>query len=188
MKFVVWQYPLFQVKGVSNIVTLLYKVAFLDLSTTIVYTADMKHLVAITILCALALSGIIIATNTEAKTQAPYNYMSICDNQTYAAQVHCSTNYERGEAGKEPLKVSNELMEVSRQKSEHMCENNYLSHDYLNRKWTYYIEKSGLNYSKAGENLARGFNKPEKTVNALINSPTHRDNILGDYNYLGGGR
>lgn len=150
-----------------------------------IYNSDMKHLVAITILCALALLGIIIANNTEAKTQAPYNYMAICENTTYAAQVHCLTNYERGEDSEQPLMVSETLIEISKQKSEHMCENNYLSHDYLNRKWTYYIEKSGLNYSKAGENLARGFDIPEKSVDALMNSPKHKDNILGDYNYLG---
>jgi uncharacterized protein YkwD len=36
-----------------------------------------------------------------------------------------------------------------------------------------------------GENLAKNFNSNKQLVFAWMNSPSHRDNILGDYQYVG---
>ena len=40
-------------------------------------------------------------------------------------------------------------------------------------------------YRNGGENLAAGFSRPEDAVKAWMASPTHRDNILGKYQYEG---
>lgn len=107
-----------------------------------------------------------------------------CSN-SYAEKVYCLTNSYRKDNGLSQLEYSEELIEVSKQKSDHMCENNYFSHDYEDRNWTYYIENNSIKYEKAGENLARYFNDPSDAMKALVASPTHKDNLLGDYTHLG---
>jgi len=42
----------------------------------------------------------------------------------------------------------------------------------------------GQDWDKIGENVGRG-QSPNSLHNAFMNSPGHRDNILGDYNYVG---
>ena len=56
---------------------------------------------------------------------------------------------------------------------------------FCGEKWTKFIKQSGIDYSKAGENLAKGYQTPSKAVQALINSPTHYKNIIGDYTHIG---
>ena len=47
------------------------------------------------------------------------------------------------------------------------------------------LKNNGVTYKIAGENLA-GSTTPEKAVEAWINSPSHRDNILEDrFEYTG---
>lgn len=47
------------------------------------------------------------------------------------------------------------------------------------------LEEQNINYYSAGENIAYGFSTPEDVVNAWMNSPGHRANILsGDFNYI----
>ena len=47
------------------------------------------------------------------------------------------------------------------------------------------MDKTGIYYNFAGENLA-GNISPEKAVEAWINSPAHRENILDkEYTYTG---
>jgi uncharacterized protein YkwD len=56
---------------------------------------------------------------------------------------------------------------------------NYFSHyDPITGQpiWETYVDKCGYNF--AGENLSEGFNTPEKTNIALMNSPLHKKNIL----------
>ena len=41
-----------------------------------------------------------------------------------------------------------------------------------------FIKNTGYNYIYAGENLARGFNSASDVINAWMNSPEHRQNVL----------
>lgn len=70
-------------------------------------------------------------------------------------------------------------------KSKDMCKRNYFSHDYNGESWTKFIKQSGIDYSRAGENLARNYQTPLEAVQGLINSPTHYENIIGDYTHIG---
>jgi uncharacterized protein YkwD len=46
--------------------------------------------------------------------------------------------------------------------------------------------QNAMKYRAAGENLAFGFSTPEAAVNAWMNSPTHKRNILDpDFKYIG---
>lgn len=107
------------------------------------------------------------------------------DCSTYANKVFCLTNDARARAGKNSLSYSYELEKVSMAKSKDMCKRNYFAHDYNGDKWTRFIKQSGINYSRAGENLAKGYQTSSEAVQALINSPTHYENILGDYTHIG---
>ncbi len=50
------------------------------------------------------------------------------------------------------------------------------------------FEEAGIEYSYAAENIAAGQRTPEEVVNAWMNSPGHRANILNpDLEYLGVG-
>lgn len=50
------------------------------------------------------------------------------------------------------------------------------------------LNEAGATYSGAGENIAKGQRTPEEVVNAWMNSPGHRANILNSkYKYLGVG-
>lgn len=47
------------------------------------------------------------------------------------------------------------------------------------------LNEQGITYYHAGENIAYGFSTPQEVVNAWMNSPGHRANILsGDFNYI----
>lgn len=107
------------------------------------------------------------------------------DCSSYAGEVFCLTNEARNKVGKRSLIYSYELEQVSMAKSKDMCKNNYFSHDHNGERWTKYIKQSGIDYRKAGENLAKGYSTPQKAIQWLIDSPTHYENIIGDYTHIG---
>ena len=67
-----------------------------------------------------------------------------------------------------------------------MLNRNYFEHfAYGLTPWDF-MKKANYNYLYAGENLAMNFQTSEGMVNAWMNSPLHRANILNpDYNEMG---
>lgn len=149
------------------------------------YMLSMKHLVFITALLVLGNIAIAIRTSEVLATQPSSAYSYFVDCEGYAKEVYCETNYARGAEKLPLLKYSEELEEVSKQKSNDMCVNNYFSHDYKGRNWTHFIDNSEITYKQAGENLAKGYQTAPEAVQALLNSPTHYENIMGDYTHIG---
>lgn len=87
-------------------------------------------------------------------------------------------NAARQQAGLPPLTVDTKLAEVARLKSKDMIDNNYFDH----QSPTYgspfeMMQKFGITYSSAGENIACNQTVPA-AHEALMNSPGHRENIL----------
>jgi len=77
------------------------------------------------------------------------------------------------------LKINPLLTQAAQLKAEDMASKNYFSHtspDGLT-PW-YWFQKVGYNYSFAGENLAINFSDSQDAVNAWMNSPSHKANIL----------
>ena len=95
-------------------------------------------------------------------------------------------NEYRRENGLSDLKAISKLQDVAKIKAEDIVENEYFSHNSENLGTPFEMLKdNGVRYKVAGENLA-GSTTPEKAVNAWIDSPSHRDNILDeDYDYTG---
>lgn len=89
------------------------------------------------------------------------------------------TNQKRGEQGLPPLNIDTKLNEAAQRKAGDMFAFNYWAHTSPSGRtpWTFFNE-TGYKYLYAGENLARDFMNPEAVVDAWMNSPSHRDNLL----------
>jgi len=97
------------------------------------------------------------------------------------------TNQKRAELGLAPL-VNNPLLnEVAQRKAADMFAFNYWAHVSPSGRdpWSFFKEV-GYRYIYAGENLARDFMDSASVVEAWMNSPTHRDNIVNpNYKEIG---
>ncbi|HXK40286.1 MAG TPA: CAP domain-containing protein [Candidatus Paceibacterota bacterium] len=97
------------------------------------------------------------------------------------------TNEDRGAEGLAQLSVNPVLEEAARMKAEHMAEHSYFAHispDGLD-PW-YWFYRAGYVFTEAGENLAVNFTDSEDVVQAWMDSPGHRANILnGKFSEIG---
>lgn len=89
------------------------------------------------------------------------------------------TNLKRAEAGLSPLSINASLNNAAYAKGADMINKDYWAHVAPDgtQPWAFF-NSVGYKYRYAGENLARDFSNAETAVNAWMNSPTHRDNIL----------
>lgn len=95
-------------------------------------------------------------------------------------------NEYRRENGLGELKALSSLQNVAKLKAEDLVNNDYFSHtsDQLGTPFEM-LRNNNVEYRIAGENLAGNINC-ERAVEAWINSPSHRDNILEDrFEYTG---
>jgi uncharacterized protein YkwD len=94
-------------------------------------------------------------------------------------EVVMLTNTKRAEQGLAPLTVSGALTQAAIAKANHMFMHDYWAHIAPDgtTPWTF-IRNAGYRYSVAGENLARDFGDSGSMVQAWMDSPTHRDNIV----------
>jgi len=102
----------------------------------------------------------------------------------YAAQISPEevvrlTNQKRTEAGLAPLTYNQTLASAAYTKARDMIDRDYWAHVAPDgtQPWKFFSD-FGYRYRYAGENLARDFSNASSTVDAWMNSPTHRDNIL----------
>lgn len=102
----------------------------------------------------------------------------------YASQIPVDsiltlTNQKRAAAGVGPLTLNDKLSDAARRKAADMFAKNYWAHNSPDgtKPWAF-ILAAGYNYIHAGENLARDFNNAPAVVDAWMNSPTHRENLL----------
>ncbi|MBQ8371879.1 MAG: SafA/ExsA family spore coat assembly protein [Clostridia bacterium] len=97
----------------------------------------------------------------------------------YEKEVVRLVNEIRAENGLGKLTYNWELCRVARYKSQDMRDNGYFSHTSPVYGSPFQMMKSfGITYRTAGENIAKGQSSPEAVVNAWMNSPGHRANIL----------
>lgn len=91
------------------------------------------------------------------------------------------TNQVREAEDREPLTENDKLDRSAYLKAKDMCTMGYFSHD----DWTVFVDVSGYNYERAGENLAKNYSTSALAVSAWVASPDHMKNILGDYKETG---
>ncbi len=94
-------------------------------------------------------------------------------------ELLADTNEARAEAGLGELEINAQLSEAAFKKAQNMFAEQYWAHVSPSgtQPWKWFAD-AGYNYSFAGENLAKNYPTAEATVNAWMNSPTHRDNVL----------
>jgi len=97
------------------------------------------------------------------------------------------TNIERQKKGLGTVKENAQLNAAAAAKAQNMFEENYWAHYSPSGKdpWGF-IQKAGYKFAYAGENLARNFATSDEVVQAWMDSPTHRANLLnGRYQDIG---
>lgn len=92
------------------------------------------------------------------------------------------TNQARREKGLGALQVNNELSSAALLKAQDMFKHNYWAHTSPTgvEPWKW-LGDAGYNYSYAGENLAKNYPTAAATVDAWMNSESHRANILNGH-------
>jgi len=105
----------------------------------------------------------------------------------FAAEVVNLVNQERAKAGLQPLKTDSALAGMAMDKAKDMYNKNYFDHTSPTYGSPFdMMNQYGITYRSAGENIAKGQRSPEEVMNAWMNSPGHRQNILNSsYNLIG---
>lgn len=102
-------------------------------------------------------------------------------------RLYILTNQEREKHGLSSLSYNEDLSVAAAQKAQDMFEQNYWAHYGPDgtTPWSF-ILATGYKYEYAGENLAKNFMFSDGVVQAWMDSPTHRDNILrAEYEEIG---
>lgn len=99
------------------------------------------------------------------------------------------TNEEREKHDLTPLQIDQDLSNVAKEKSKDMAKENYFDHESPTYGSPFDMIKSfDIDYRAAGENIAKGQQTPQEVVDAWMDSPGHRENILnGDFTHIGVG-
>jgi hypothetical protein len=89
------------------------------------------------------------------------------------------TNQTRQQMSLQPYSINTALMNAAQMKAEDMAKERYFAHTAPDGTtgWDY-IKKVSYSYTVAGENLAITNENAESVLNAWLNSPEHRDNLL----------
>ncbi len=96
-----------------------------------------------------------------------------------ADQIISLTNAKRAENGLPALAFNSQLAQAAAGKASNMFAENYWAHFAPSGKtpWNF-ITGAGYKYVYAGENLARDFSDAQSVINAWMNSPSHKSNLL----------
>lgn len=103
------------------------------------------------------------------------------------ASIAIEINRARMRNGLGDLKIDQSLKLAAEKKAEDIFKNQYWAHKSPSGKtpWAF-MDENGYKYTLGGENLAKGYNTAEDTVNAWLVSIKHRENILSkDFRDIG---
>lgn len=110
-------------------------------------------------------------------------------NSDYEQQVVELVNAERAKEGLPPLKRTSHLDDAARYHAADMSHDSYFKHDTYDRDngtlvytcaWYTRINSYYSNMNGLGENIAVGYTSPQYVMNAWMNSPGHKANILNE--------
>ena len=96
------------------------------------------------------------------------------------------TNQERQSQGL-PVLAENQILDrAACEKANDMIQNRYFAHDSPTGidPW-HWFSQAGYQYSRAGENLAIDFSQSQDVIDAWMKSPSHRANLMGNYQDIG---
>lgn len=139
------------------------------------HKAKALHVSSITTYIAILLVFQIVLTGIAKFSPGVLGYASnitISDLLTY-------TNQDRAANGASALVLNDALSQAAAAKAADMFANQYWAHTSPQGRdpWSF-INDAGYKYLFAGENLARDFGDSKSVVDAWMNSPSHRENLL----------
>lgn len=136
----------------------------------------------------VAMLGLVLVSFAMANLQAVL-WLQVNDliSAVLPSIVVAETNGERATDALTPLTRSITLDRAAQLKAEHMAQQGYFAHYAPDgtSPW-HWFRAANYPYVHAGENLAVHFNDSREVVEAWMNSPTHRANIMnGTYREIG---
>eukprot|EP00644_Phytophthora_capsici_P001745 jgi/Phyca11/564248/estExt2_Genewise1.C_PHYCAscaffold_140251 len=139
---------------------------------------------ALLLLAAAASNSVSEASNlrqVQRNLDATYAHSS-----DFVSEMLARVNKERAAEGLPPVCGNKKLQSSSQRHSDDMAQNNYMAHDGTDGStMSQRITDTGYEWSAVGENVAAGQTDVQAVMDAWMNSPEHRDNILGKYTMLG---
>ena len=153
----------------------------------------LSFFLAVTSLAGLAVAS--SAVGAEGRLIAP---TTACASQGLDAPAEaqesamlCLTDYARAQSGQVDLSPTPELEQSAGDKGEDILRCDSFSHFACGREFTYWMRQTGYISSqcwRVGENLAwgtGGYGTVRSIFRAWMNSPDHRENILGNFTQIG---
>lgn len=137
----------------------------------------------------LGLGGfLLIKDPPKVETPPPKNTIYTPSPKITVEGLHQKVNAERLARGLGALALNESLNKSANAKCLDMQVKNYWAHASPDgtEPW-HFFDTYGIEYLKAGENLAYAQETNEQIVSEWMASPTHRDNILYPYEYVGYG-
>ena len=131
------------------------------------------------------------AKEPEESDEIPVNTSASVDRTVLNAEnILYFSNLERTKRGLKPLKFSAKLTRSATAKNNDMFANQYFAHESPvdpKKGFAYFIDNESYDFVRVSENLAMGdFDTAKSVVDAWMNSPSHRVNILyTDYQNIG---
>ncbi|MEL1241137.1 CAP domain-containing protein [Flavobacterium flavipallidum] len=110
----------------------------------------------------------------------------IVENYTYTnneLETLKLINDYRVSVGLKPLEIINHISFKSEEHDFYMIDNKVVSHDGFSDRANNIMKVLGA--KTVGENIAYNYNSPQTAVNAWLNSPAHKENIVGNYTHFG---
>lgn len=107
------------------------------------------------------------------ETETPENN----ENLSYIEQVVSLVNIERAKEGLAPLTID-ENVQAAAQVRALECEQSFSHTRPDGSSFATALKEQGVNYRRAGENIAWGQHSPKEVVTAWMNSAGHRANIM----------
>lgn len=118
-------------------------------------------------------------TTSESSNQRVMNYTY---NSSELEAMNIINEY-RVSVGLLPLQQINHVSFKSEEHDDYMIANNVVNHNNFVERSENII--SVLGAKRVGENVAYNYNTPQSAVTAWLNSPSHKQNIVGDYTHFG---
>tara|TARA_R110002126_G_scaffold87127_1_gene209939 strand:+ start:1782 stop:2285 length:504 start_codon:yes stop_codon:yes gene_type:complete len=136
----------------------------------------------------LILSLIILNSCTTDKikaisTAAKYKMAKNHDYYPIEKKALILINNYRFSEGLAPLKIIDHISSQAEKHIDYMITNAVVNHNGFTNRSENIIKVLGA--EQVGENVAYNYNTPEAVLTAWLNSPGHRENIVGDYTHFG---
>ncbi len=118
-----------------------------------------------------------------------YNKSTMVEDDALSTRLLVLHNQERSQAGLSPLKDNPILREAAREHAQDMAAQQQLTHEGSDGSTpSQRVERRGYHYSRFGENVAAGQQSAQEVMQSWLQSSSHRQNILGDFNEMGAAR